>query len=57
MKDFLELAKARYSVRGFDGCDIPDADIDKIIEAGILAHRCELPADKDMGIQKRGSAP
>ena len=37
MKDFLELAKARYSVRGFDGCDIPQEDIDKIIEAGIAA--------------------
>ena len=37
MKDFLELAKARYSVRGFDGRDIPEADIEKIIEAGIAA--------------------
>ena len=37
MKDFLELAKARYSVRGFDGCDIPDEVVDKIIEAGIAA--------------------
>ncbi|MBQ3842898.1 MAG: nitroreductase family protein [Ruminiclostridium sp.] len=37
MKDFLELAKARYSVRGFDGRDIPDEDIGKIIEAGIAA--------------------
>ena len=37
MKDFLELAKARYSVLGFDGCDIPQEDIDKIIEAGIAA--------------------
>lgn len=37
MKDFLELARSRYSVRGFDGRDIPDEDIDKIIEAGIAA--------------------
>ena len=37
MKDFLDLAKARYSVRKFDGRDIPDEDIDKIIEAGIAA--------------------
>ncbi|MBO6302016.1 MAG: nitroreductase family protein [Ruminiclostridium sp.] len=37
MKDFLELAKARYSVRGFDGREIPDEDIDRIIEAGIAA--------------------
>ncbi|MBP3855155.1 MAG: nitroreductase family protein [Ruminiclostridium sp.] len=37
MKDFLELAKARYSVRGFDGRDIPEEDIDKIIEAGLAA--------------------
>ena len=37
MKDFLELAKARYSVRRFDGCDIPEEDINKIIEAGIAA--------------------
>ncbi|MBR5091230.1 MAG: nitroreductase family protein [Ruminiclostridium sp.] len=37
MKDFLELAKARYSVRGFDGRDIPEEDINKIIEAGIAA--------------------
>ena len=37
MKDFLELAKARYSVRGFDGCEIPQEDIDKIIEAGMCA--------------------
>lgn len=37
MKDFLELAKARYSVRGFDGCEIPQEDIDRIIAAGIAA--------------------
>lgn len=37
MKDFLELAKARYSVRQFDGRDIPEEDIEKIIEAGRLA--------------------
>ena len=37
MKDFLQLAHDRYSVRGFDGRDIPQEDIDKIIEAGIAA--------------------
>ena len=37
MKDFLQLAHDRYSVRGFDGRDIPQEDIDKIIEAGIVA--------------------
>ncbi len=37
MKDFLELARSRYSVRGFDGRDIPREDIDRIIEAGIAA--------------------
>lgn len=37
MKDFLQLAKDRYSVRGFDGRDIPQEDIDRIIEAGIAA--------------------
>ena len=37
MKDFLELAKQRYSVRGFDGRDIPEEDIAKILEAARLA--------------------
>ena len=37
MNDFLSLSKARYSVRGFDGCEIPQEHIDKIIEAGIAA--------------------
>ena len=37
MKDFLELVHDRYSVRKFDGRDIPDEDIEKIIEAGIYA--------------------
>lgn len=37
MKDFLELAKERYSVRQFDGKAIPNEDIEKIIEAGICA--------------------
>ncbi len=37
MKDFLELAKNRYSVRKFDGKEIPKEDMDKIIEAGISA--------------------
>ncbi len=37
MKNFLELAKERYSVREFDGRDIPDEDLEKIIEAGICA--------------------
>ncbi len=37
MKDFLQLAHDRYSVRAFDGCDIPQEDIDKIIEAGMVA--------------------
>lgn len=37
MKDFLELAEARYSVRGFDGRDIPDEDIDRIISSGLCA--------------------
>lgn len=37
MKDFLELAKNRYSVRKFDGCEIPDNDLEKILEAGIVA--------------------
>ena len=37
MKDFLELAKARFSARKFDGCDIPAEDVNKIIEAGISA--------------------
>ena len=37
MTDFLELAKARYSVRKLDGRDIPGEDIDRIIEAGICA--------------------
>lgn len=37
MKDFLQLAHDRFSVRGFDGRDIPQEDIDKIIEAGMIA--------------------
>ncbi len=35
--DFLTLAKERYSVRKFDGRPLDAADIDKILEAGILA--------------------
>ena len=31
MKDFLELAKDRYSVRKLESVQIPQADIDKII--------------------------
>ncbi len=37
MKDFLELSHERYSVRQFDGCDIPDEDLEKILDAGISA--------------------
>ena len=37
MKDFLQLAHDRFSVRGFDGRDIPQEDIDRIIEAGTIA--------------------
>ena len=37
MKGFLELAKDRYSVRKFDGREIPQEDIEKIIEAGVCA--------------------
>ena len=37
MKDFLTLAKERYSVRKFVAADIPQEDIDKIIEAGLCA--------------------
>ena len=37
MKEFLELANERYSVRQFDGREIPQEDIEKIIQAGICA--------------------
>ncbi len=37
MTDFLQLAHDRYSVRGFDGRDIPEEDINRIIEAGLAA--------------------
>lgn len=37
MKDFLELAKNRFSARKFDGCEIPDSDLEKILNAGIYA--------------------
>ncbi len=37
MKDFLQLAHDRYSCRKFDGREIPEEDINKIIEAGIAA--------------------
>ena len=37
MKDFLELAHERFSARKFDGRDIPQEDIEKIIDAGVCA--------------------
>ena len=37
MKDFLTLAKDRYSARKFETADIPHEDIEKIIEAGLCA--------------------
>lgn len=37
MKEFLELANERYSVRQFDGRDIPEEDIERIIQAGVCA--------------------
>lgn len=37
MNSFSELAHARYSVREFDGCDIPDEVLEKILDAGICA--------------------
>lgn len=37
MKDFLQLAKDRFSARKFDGCEIPESDLEKILEAGIAA--------------------
>lgn len=37
MSQFLELAKDRYSVRKFDGREIPQEDIEKIIESGVCA--------------------
>lgn len=35
--DFLELAKARYSVRSFTPDPVPQTDIDRILEAGRVA--------------------
>lgn len=35
--DFLALAKDRYSMRKFDGRPLSQEDIDKILEAGIVA--------------------
>ena len=35
--DFLTLAKERYSVRKFDGRALSDADVEKILGAGLLA--------------------
>ena len=35
--DFLELAKKRYSVRKFTDKKVSDAEIEKIIEAGLVA--------------------
>lgn len=35
--DFLDLAKARYSVRKFKKQEVPQKIIDKIIEAGMIA--------------------
>ena len=35
--DFLTLAKERYSLRKFDGRPLSQADIDKILEAGIVS--------------------
>jgi len=37
MKDFLELAKARYSVRQLSGRPVEQEKIDAILEAGIAA--------------------
>lgn len=37
MTDFLELAHDRYSARKFKSGEIPEADIEKIIEAGLCA--------------------
>ncbi|MDO5309258.1 MAG: nitroreductase family protein [Planctomycetia bacterium] len=37
MKDFLELAKDRYSVRAYSEKPIPQEVLDKIIEAGMVA--------------------
>ncbi len=37
MKEFLQLVHDRYSVRQFDGREIPEEDLKKIIEAGIYA--------------------
>ena len=35
--DFLTLAKDRYSARKFVSGEVPQEDIDKIIEAGLCA--------------------
>ena len=32
--DFFEVVKARASVRSFKACEIPDADLEKILDAG-----------------------
>ena len=37
MKDFLSLAHARYSVRKFTGEPVRPEDLEKIIEAGLVA--------------------
>ncbi|MBQ3426575.1 MAG: nitroreductase family protein [Clostridia bacterium] len=37
MNAFLDLANDRYSVRKFEGGEVPQADVDKVIEAGICA--------------------
>ncbi len=37
MRDFLQLAKDRYSARMLEGADISKEDIEKIIEAGVCA--------------------
>ena len=37
MRDFLQLARDRYSARMLEGADISKEDIEKIIEAGVCA--------------------
>lgn len=37
MTTFLDLANDRYSVRKFEAGEVPQADVDKVIEAGICA--------------------
>ncbi len=56
MNTFIELAKARYSVKGFDGTPVPQEKLQKILEAGNVAPTAKNNQPQRIYVIRSGAA-